>query len=421
MTLRVTFLVNRMNVSTGGGSHHSLHLTATGMCRLGHDVRVVVLDAATSSGLENAPYRVSVEGGWRRAARFDRLRAVADILRRYERESDVFHVYSPEWAPSAGQYRSTGHLPTLVTLNGYTIWCTNSDRINGQCYRSCGLVQRLRHAPTAPMRKLLSVPTRTLEQFVALPWVQHVDHFLPVSPAVRRVHEEAGFDLSRNTVVPDVIDFHAIRAAAGRSRADRPARAGVTHVLYAGRLTPAKGVDVLIDAIPRVTIPVHLHVAGDGPERSILELRAEQLGIADRVTFHGWVPNRELWELLQGVDIFVHPGRWPEPGGRSVLEALTLGIPTIVSYTGGPPWLVGTCGRTFTPGDAADLAIEIDRLCQNYGRALEAAERGIERAAEFDFQRWVPKLAEIYRTVKETRCPEDDRAEAVTGSGRARR
>ena len=251
------------------------------------------------------------------------------------------------------------------------------------------------------------------------PWTRHVDHFLPDSPSTKRIHEEAGFDLTRSTVVPELVDFGAIRQAAGHVQDRHATQTGPRHLLFVGRLTAAKGVDVLIDAIPQTTTPVHLHVAGDGPERPMLEERARQLGIADRVTFHGWVPNRQVWELLQQVDAFVHPGRWPEPFGRTVIEAMALGVPTIVSYTGGPPWLVGSYGRMFTPGDPSDLAVEIDRLFSQYERALAAAERGIQRAAEFDFRIWVPKIAEIYHAVVETSVTENGRA-AVARSGSVR-
>lgn len=420
MSLRVTFLVNRINLSTGGGSHYSFQLTTTGLARLGHDVHVVVLDKASSSGLADAPYPVSVEDGWHRASRFERLRAVASILERYEHDTDIFHIYSADLIPAVGRYRSRGNVPTVATLNGYSLWCTNSDRIDGQCQRSCGIVQRLRHAKTTPTRKLLSLPVRALEQYVAFPWTRHVDQLLPDSPSTKRIYEEAGFDLTRSTVVPELLDFDAIRAAAGPPRDRQATRSGPRHLLFVGRLTAAKGVDVLIDAVPRAATPVHLHVAGDGPERSMLEARTRQLGIADRVTFHGWVPNRQVWDLLQQVDAFVHPGRWPEPFGRTVVEAMALGVPTLVSYTGGPPWLVGPYGRMFTPGDPADLAVEIDRLFNQYERALAAAERGIQRAAEFDYRSWVPKIADIYRSVVESAATARGPRPAVAQPGRVR-
>ena len=103
MSLRVTFLVNRINLKTGGGSHYSFNLTTTELLRLGLDVRVVVLDEASSSGLAEAPYPVSVEDGWQRATRFERLRAVSDILQRHERDTDVFHIYSTDLIPAAGR------------------------------------------------------------------------------------------------------------------------------------------------------------------------------------------------------------------------------------------------------------------------------------------------------------------------------
>jgi hypothetical protein len=146
-----------------------------------------VLDEAESSDLSDVPYRVSFEDGWHRLTRFERFRAVADIFRRYERDSDVFHVYSASWIPAAGHYRADGRVPIVATLHSYSLWCTNGDRIDGRCQLTCGVMPRLRHASTPPMRKLLSWPARALEQYVAFPWTQHVDHFLPNSPTTKRM------------------------------------------------------------------------------------------------------------------------------------------------------------------------------------------------------------------------------------------
>jgi glycosyltransferase involved in cell wall biosynthesis len=399
MSLRVTFLASSVNLATGGGSHRTFDLIVTALSRMGLDVRVVSLNGPASHTGVDLPYTVVVDESWKRPTRFQRLRAVAEILRRHERETDVFHVFGPSWGPAAGLYRMHGAVPTVVTLNSYTLWCTNLGRMDGLCHQHCGLLQRTLHAPGAPSRKIVSLPMRMLEHFVAVPWSQHIDCFLPASPATKQVYEEAGFDLSRSKVIPDLIDWRALRAVAGPSRMDRPTDRPVRHLLFGGRLTHAKGVDILLEALARIKTPVHLHIAGAGPERPALESVAQRLGVLDRVTFHGWVGARELWDLIQQVDIFIHPGRWPEPCARTVMEALSLGTPTLVSDVGGPPWIVGSYGRRFRPGDPVDLAHQVDLLCSEYPEAVEAATRGIARAAELDFRRWVPVIAETYREV----------------------
>jgi glycosyltransferase involved in cell wall biosynthesis len=398
MAVRVTFLVSEINLKTGGGSHHTFRLTTRGLRDLGFDIRVIALEGNSPDADADFPHPVTVERGWRRSTRFARLRAVADILRRYEHDTDVFHVFGPPWAPAGGLYRANGRVPTVATLNSYSLWCTNMDQMDGQCQKSCTIVQRTLHAPMPPLRKVLSAPARVLEH-LAFTWVRHIDHFMPNSPGTKRVYEEAGFDLSRSTMIPALIDFAALRAASRRPPADHITSGGPKQVLYAGRLASTKGVDLLIDALPQMRNRVHLHIAGDGPDRALLEARAGSLSVSDQVTFHGWVPNRQLWDLLQSVDIFVHPGRWPEPCGRSVQEAMALGIPTVASNLGGPPWLLGEYGRTFRPGDAADLARQIDALTADYDAALLTAARGIKRAAEFDFQHWAPQLARVYEDV----------------------
>jgi glycosyltransferase involved in cell wall biosynthesis len=397
MPLRVTFVVNEINLTTGGGSHRTFQLMTTGLRDLGHDVSVIALNEPGPTERAALPYRVTVERGWDRPTGIERLRAIAGILHRHEGSADVYHIFTPSLVLAGGLYRGSGRTPTVATLNGYSMWCTNMSRMDGECQRSCGVIQRTRHANMGPLHKLLSLPFRAIEQQVAFPWLRHIDQFLPASPATQRIYEEAGFDVRRSTLIPDLIDFEAIRVTAERAH-HRTNDDGIRHVLFAGRLTPAKGVDLLIDAVPSVRSQVHLHIAGDGPQRMMLEARARELGIADRVTFHGWIPNRDLWDLQQQVDIIVHPGRWPEPCARSVLEAIAHGTPILVSNVGGPPWIVGPYGRTFRPGDPADLAAQLDGMCAEYANVTVAARQGIERAAEFDYRPWLPKIVDVYRS-----------------------
>jgi len=169
--------------------------------------------------------------------------------------------------------------------------------------------------------------------------------------------------------------------------------------LFVGRLIAAKGVDILIDALPMLERPVHVHIAGDGPQRATLAAQVKALGLEARVTFHGWVANLDLWQLQNQTHVFVHPGTWPDPCPRAVLEAMAAGLPTIVSRVGGPPWMLADAGYSFEPGNAADLARTINAAFATYERTQDLASRARERAAEFDYRRVTPLLEQVYREV----------------------
>ena len=109
--------------------------------------------------------------------------------------------------------------------------------------------------------------------------------------------------------------------------------------LYLGRLIKKKGVDKIIMTLYKIVkenpeYKVKLLIAGDGPERKNLENLCEQLGITNRVIFLGSIPERLKKCIYQAADIFVYTPiieRIPEEWGVAPLEALSLGMPTIIS------------------------------------------------------------------------------------------
>ena len=80
---------------------------------------------------------------------------------------------------------------------------------------------------------------------------------------------------------------------------------------------------------------LELHIIGDGGIRSQLEALAGELGLGDRVVFHGFVPQDQCASLLAGIDALLLPSLY-ECGGAVVLEAMAMGLPVIATKWGGP-------------------------------------------------------------------------------------
>ncbi|NEU58242.1 glycosyltransferase family 4 protein [Halorussus sp. MSC15.2] len=111
-----------------------------------------------------------------------------------------------------------------------------------------------------------------------------------------------------------------------------------TDFLTVRRLSPRMGHGMLLRAFARVARErpdVHLHVAGDGPLREELERTAADLGVADRVTFLGYVPDEDLPGAYATADCFVLPTRRLEGFGLATLEALASGTPVVATPVGG--------------------------------------------------------------------------------------
>ena len=178
------------------------------------------------------------------------------------------------------------------------------------------------------------------------------------------------------------------RAAEVRQEAD-----GRALVLFAGRMVPYKGVDVLLEAIAPIH-DVQLVLAGDGPCRPRWEALAGQLGLGQRVRFLGDVPAPELVSLFHACDVFVLPSiTAAEAFGFVQLEAMACGKPVVSTRVlSGVPWVNrdGETGCTVPPGDPVALRQAIARLIADRelraamgraGRARVAAEFTLEKMA----------------------------------------
>ncbi|WP_395741445.1 glycosyltransferase family 4 protein [Prosthecobacter sp.] len=110
---------------------------------------------------------------------------------------------------------------------------------------------------------------------------------------------------------------------------------------FVGRLVALKGVDMLIAAAAPLirSGEVQLDIIGEGPERGRLEALLQKENITTGVRMEGWVPHAQLGARLRESDLFVFPSI-REFGGGVVLEAMALGIPSVVLDHGGPPELV---------------------------------------------------------------------------------
>lgn len=134
----------------------------------------------------------------------------------------------------------------------------------------------------------------------------------------------------------DLAKFPLTPKPAASTDPSRPLR-----ISFVGRLVALKGVDMLIDAAAPLVRneTVHLDIIGDGPERENLQVLVQRRGITGGVRMDGWVQHAHLAARLRESDLFVFPSI-REFGGGVVLEAMALGIPSVVLDHGGPPELV---------------------------------------------------------------------------------
>ncbi len=149
---------------------------------------------------------------------------------------------------------------------------------------------------------------------------------------------------------------------------------GPMSVVTVGRLVLQKGIDVLLRALPLVP-GVTVTIVGDGPERLNLERLAEELGVAERVTFSGWIDDPR-WQL-DSFDVFVLPSRF-EGFPLSIVEAMLDRLPVVAADVGSVSESVvpGETGLLVAPDDPRALAAALAELIDDEPRRAALGDAG---------------------------------------------
>jgi phosphatidylinositol alpha-1,6-mannosyltransferase len=175
---------------------------------------------------------------------------------------------------------------------------------------------------------------------------------------------------------------------------------GPLRLLCVGRLIERKGQHHLIEAVKQLSdegIDVKLDLVGTGDARGANEAQAARLGLADRVSFLGYVPREEIARHYAAAHVFVLPS-YNEGMSVALLEAMAAGLPVVVTPTGGTPELVqaGANGLIFNWADVAELTAHLRRLAQDRALARRMGAASRRRAGEFSWDAAAQRYGEIF-------------------------
>lgn len=170
-------------------------------------------------------------------------------------------------------------------------------------------------------------------------------------------------------------------------------------LLFVGRLTTQKCVDVLIRALGMMDRPATLDIVGDGDERERLEALARATGVADRIRWHGAQPQPALADFYRNATALVIPSV-DEGLGLVAVEAQLCETPVVASESGGLPDIVqhDRTGVLVPPRDPGAVARALDDLLANPERrhTLGAAGR-LHALANFAPESVARRYADIYK------------------------
>lgn len=298
------------------------------------------------------------------------------------RGGDVIHAH---WAiptgPAAVHAARRLRLPSVITMHGGDVYVNPEQGYDfpTRWYVRPALRWTLRHADA------LTAITDDCRQ-----------HALRAGAPDESIHLVFnGTDLRRFSPAPD--------AAPAASRSG-DLRFG-PHMIFACRqLFPRKGIRFLIEAAARLKprfADLQVVIAGDGFERPELIRLAESLGIADAVTFLGWVANSDLPPYYRAAAVSVIPSL-EEGFGIPAAEAMGCETPVVASDAGGLPEVVehGVTGLVVPRGDSGVLAEAIGALLADPSRRAAMGRAGRQRALRlFDWDRSAEQFEQLYSTL----------------------
>lgn len=195
----------------------------------------------------------------------------------------------------------------------------------------------------------------------------------------------------------------AAKAARAINKPCHPEKSRKNEVVYFGRLSEEKNVELLIEAFIQLqqkgSVPgVQLKIIGDGDQKEYLKTAAGTLN-GHQIEFIPFLPAAGLQETIKEAKVAVLPSKCFETASLFVVEAVLAEIVPVVANHGAMAEMISylACGRAFKSEDAGDLALQMEQALLNYGTYVAALNNAAGRiAAEMQGRQYADSLIEIY-------------------------
>ncbi len=329
---------------------------------------------------------------------------VRDLVRSWRPDVAHFHNIFPLISPSAYAACRAEGIPVVQTLHNYRLVCAPGTLLrDGQVCELCvGRIPypAIKYACYRGSRTQSAIlMTAISANSFAGTWRHGVDAYIALTEFGRRIFIRGGLPEDRIFVRPNALRTPGPAAYGGARRA-----------VFVGRLSPEKGIRVLLEAWSRIP-DIPLALVGTGPLLDEVRARVARDGLRN-VEVTGELSHDQVFSRLRTAGMLIFPSLWYEGFGYSLLEALSTGVPVIASDLGAQAEVVrdGVNGLLFPPGDADALVLAVRRLVAS-PRLAERVALGAHDVyvQQYSVDESYARLMEVYDYVQV----------AATGRGRA--
>jgi glycosyltransferase involved in cell wall biosynthesis len=322
----------------------------------------------------------------------DTRREFARLLR--QEKPQLVHIHNTFVVASPSVYsacREAG-VPVVQTLHNYRLLCPaatffRAGRVCTECVDH-SLWRGVRYGCYRESRAATATVALMLEAHRRKgTWVHGVDRYVALTNFARGVFIRRGLPADKISVKPNfVYPDPGARRSAGE------------YALFVGRLSPEKGVRMLVSAWERLRRGIPLLIVGDGPLRAELEARVIRHHLSN-VSFAGHLRRDQVLAAMKEARFVIVPSECYETFSAAICEAFSCGAPVICPRLGAMEELVrhGCTGLHFDRGDSEDLAAKVEwAWVHPVEMDLMGREARNEYAAKYTSERNYEMLMEIY-------------------------
>ena len=417
-------LVNKFHYRKGGSETYYFDV-AEGLLQRGHEVHYFAMEGAENEPCADSDLFVSSKDYNSPSGAADKVKAAASLI--YSKEArERFQALCERVRPEVvhmnlvhrqitlsildAPYLKEHKVPVVFTSHDYILVCPSylmldgagevCDACLGGKFSNC-LKRKCVKGSTA--KSALAV--MEAEFLKTTHAYKKIDRIIAPSEFMLSKLLEGGFPAEQVVFMQNFAKDSVLASARDeRDRTDWES----PYLLFFGRLSKEKGIDVLVDAflaaLPSLPGNMRLVIAGDGPERGAIEekLAATDPADAKRVELVGFQAGDDMRRYAERASLAIASSRWRENMPYSIVEAFALGTPVVGTDIGGIPELVteGKTGFVCEPADAESLADAIVRgvtVCAD----REAYERMQVNCREYvlthcDQDKYMERLIALY-------------------------
>jgi glycosyltransferase involved in cell wall biosynthesis len=355
---------------------------AAGLVERGHDVRIMAPAAGRKHGMwvethEGQPMMIYRIKSWRWYPH-DWLRYMLPWLIR-SNSRKILDTYKPDVVHFQSHLMVGGGLTKEAQIRGIRIIGTN-------------------HLMPENMMEFTLLPKSTQKKAIRMMWKAAAKTFGRAEAVTTPTRRAADF-LEEYTHLTDV---HAISCGINADHySPNLATDGPNHILFVGRITGEKKLDVLLKAFQQLPPELNatLEFIGGGDLLNPMKQQVKNLGLDDRVQFRGYVTDEQLKESLQVAKVFAMPSI-AELQSIATMEAMATALPVVGANAMALPHLIhdGENGYLFAPNDVDDLTEKLTRvLTADKKELMRLKKNSLKFIKGHDINRTLDTFEALYR------------------------